>query len=249
MKTDIKSVDGGVAGEIELPAVFDEPYRPDLIKNAVLAIQSTRYQPHGVNPYAGIKTSAESWGSGRGVAQVPRINNGSRVARIPQAVGGRAAHPPKTEKNLVRKMNKQEKKKAIRSAIAATTKEELVIARGHKFEGKVPFVFDDSFESLEQTKDIVKALEQNGLYADVIRSRNSRNIRAGRGKLRGRRYKQSKSLLIVTGDAPLRAARNLAGVDAVSVEELNTEHLAPGTHAGRLTVWTVSAVKKLEELK
>ncbi|MDD4126166.1 MAG: 50S ribosomal protein L4 [Methanomicrobium sp.] len=249
MNTQIKSVDGKVAGDIELPAIFDEPYRPDLIKNAVLALQSTRYQPHGTNPYAGIKTSAHSWGSGRGVAQVPRINNGSRVARIPQAVGGREAHPPKTETNLIRKINKQEKRKAIRSAIAATTMEELVLARGHRFEGAIPFVFEDSFESLEQTKDIVEALKNNGLYADVVRARDSRKVRAGRGKLRGRRYKQRKSLLIVTGERPLRAAQNLAGVDAVSVAELNAEHLAPGTQAGRLTVWTVSAINRLEELK
>jgi len=249
MKAQIKSVDGKVAGEMELPAIFEEMYRPDLIKNAVLALQSTRYQPHGTNPYAGIKTSAESWGSGRGVAQVPRIKNGSRVARIPQAVGGRAAHPPKTETNLVRKINKQEKKKAIRSAIAATTNKELVLARGHKFEGEVPFVFEDSFESLSQTKEIVEALKNIGLYNDVVRARDSRKVRAGRGKLRGRRYKQRKSVLIVTGEAPLRAAKNLAGVDAVSVAELNAEHLAPGTQAGRLTLWTVSAINRLEELK
>ncbi|MGE5831375.1 MAG: 50S ribosomal protein L4, partial [Methanomicrobiales archaeon] len=37
-------------------------------------------------------------------------------------------------------------------------------------------------------------------------------------------------------------------VDAVSVKELNAEHLAPGTHAGRLTVWTAGAVKQLGEL-
>jgi len=249
MKAQIKSVDGKVAGEIELPAMFNEMYRPDLIKNAVLALQSTRYQPHGTHPLAGIRTSAESWGSGRGVAHVPRLKNGSRTARIPQAKGGRAAHPPKKEKLLIRKINKQEKKKAIRSAIAATVNAELVLARGHLFTGDVPFVFEDSFESLEQTKEIVDALTNIGLYDDVVRARDSRKVRAGRGKLRGRRYKQRKSLLIVTGEKPLRAAQNLAGVDAVSVAELNAEHLAPGTQAGRLTLWTVSAINRLEELK
>ncbi len=65
--------------------------------------------------------------------------------------------------------------------------------------------------------------------------------------MRGRRYKQRKSILIVTGSEPLRAARNLAGVDAVTVDQLNTELLAPGTHAGRLTIWTESAIKRLEK--
>jgi len=247
MKAQILSIDGQNAGEMDLPAVFDEFYRPDLIKRAVISNQSTRYQPHGTDPYAGMRTSAASWGSGRGAAQVPRIKNGSRVARIPQAVGGRAAHPPKVEKVLVKKINKQEKRIAIRSAIAATTNPELVLARGHKFEGDVPFVFEDSFEEITRTKDIVSALEAAGLYQDVVRSRDSKKVRAGRGKLRGRRYKQRKSLLVVTSEQPNKAAGNLAGVDAVSVNQLNAELLAPGTHAGRLTVWTVAALKKLED--
>lgn len=246
MKAQISTIDGGSAGEIELPAVFEETYRPDLIKNAVLALQSERYQPHGTDPRAGMRTSAVSWGSGRGVAQVPRLKNGSRVARIPQAVGGRAAHPPKVEKKLVRKINKQEKRLAIRSAIAATMNEELISARGHLFEGTVPVIFEDAFEGLTSAKDIVAALSVAGVYADVERSAASRKVRAGRGKMRGRRYKQRKSLLIVTSETPLRAAVNLAGVDAVAVGELNAELLAPGTQAGRLTVWTAGALKKLE---
>ncbi|MBN1432246.1 MAG: 50S ribosomal protein L4 [Methanomicrobiaceae archaeon] len=248
MKAQIKSIDGKEAGEIELPVIFDEEYRPDLIKRAVISIQSMRYQPHGTNPYAGMKTSAASWGSGRGVAQVPRIKNGSRVARIPQAVGGRAAHPPKVEKILVKKINKQEKRKAMRSAVAATTNEELVLARGHIFEGNVPVIFEDAFEDLKTTKEVSEALRAAGLYEDVVRARNSRKVRAGRGKLRGRRYKQRKSLLIVTGDKQLIAGKNLAGVDIATVEKLNVELLAPGTQAGRLTVWTVSAINKLGEM-
>jgi len=246
MKAQITTIDGGSAGEIELPAVFEEDYRPDLIKNAVLALQSERYQPHGTDPRAGLRTSAVSWGSGRGVAQLPRLKNGSRAARIPQSVGGRAAHPPKVEKKLVRKMNKQEKRLAIRSAIAATLNEELISARGHLFESTVPVVFDDAFEGLSTAKDVVAALSVAGVYADVERSANSRKVRAGRGKMRGRRYKQRKSLLIVTSETPLRAAANLAGVDAVAVDALNAELLAPGTQAGRLTVWTAGALKKLE---
>ncbi len=246
MKAQISTIDGNSAGEIELPAVFEVTYRPDLIKNAVLALQSERYQPHGTNPEAGMRTSAVSWGSGRGEAMVPRLKNGSRAARVPQAVGGRAAHPPKVEKKLVRKINKQEKRLAIRSAIAATVNEELISARGHLFEGSVPVIFDDAFEGLTSAKDVVAALTVAGVYADVERSAESRKVRAGRGKMRGRRYKQRKSVLIVTSDVPLRAAINLAGVDVVAVGQLNAELLAPGTQAGRLTVWTAGALKKLE---
>lgn len=248
MLAELKDLKGEVKKKIRLPAAFDEDFRPDLIKKAVLAIQSTRYQPHGAHPYAGIRTSAHSWGSGRGVSHVPRIKNGSRAARVPQARGGREAHPPKVEKVLIEKVNKKEKRKALLSAIAATTKEDLVRARGHKFEAKLPIVIEEAFEKLERTSDVIAALQATGVYPDVERARASRKVRPGRGKIRGRHYKQRKSLLIVTKGEPLRAARNLAGVDAVSVNELNAEHLAPGTHAGRLTVWTAGAVKKLGEL-
>jgi len=245
---ELKDLKGEVKKKVRLPAAFDEDFRPDLIKKAVLAIQSTRYQPHGAHPYAGIRTSAHSWGSGRGVSHVPRIKNGSRAARVPQARGGREAHPPKVEKVLVEKVNKKEKRKALLSAIAATTDEELVRARGHRFEAKLPVVIEEAFEKLERTSDVIAALQATGVYPDVERARASRKVRPGRGKIRGRHYKQRKSILIVTKGEPLRAARNLAGVDAVSVNELNAEHLAPGTHAGRLTVWTAGAVKKLGDL-
>jgi large subunit ribosomal protein L4e len=248
MKAQVRALDGNVTRGIDLPAVFGEEYRPDLIKKAVLALQSTRYQPHGTDPFAGMRTSAESWGSGRGVAQVPRLKNGSRVARIPQAVGGRAAHPPKVEKILVKRINKQEKRKALRSAIAATCDPELVAARGHLVDGEIPLVLEDAFETITTTAEIIAVLKAINVFADVERAKNSKKVRAGRGKMRGRRYKQRKSVLIVTGETPLRAARNLAGVDAVSVGQLNTELLAPGTHAGRLTIWTEGALKKLEEL-
>jgi LSU ribosomal protein L4P len=114
MKAQIRSIDGGVVEEVELPKVFDAEYRPDLIKKAVLAIQSTRFQPHGPNPFAGIRTSADGWGSGRGVSHVPRIKNGSRAARVPQARGGREAHPPVVEKVLIEKINKKGEEKGVR---------------------------------------------------------------------------------------------------------------------------------------
>lgn len=247
MKAQVRTLTGEIAHEIDLPEIFTEEYRPDLIKRAVLALQSTRFQPHGTNPYAGMRTSAVSWGSGRGVAQVPRLKNGSRVARVPQATGGRAAHPPKVAKILVKDINRKEKQKAFRSAVAASTYQDLARERGHLFEGALPLVFEDRFEEIARTSDVISALSALGVYADVERAKESKKVRAGRGTMRGRRYKQRKSILIVTGNEPLRAARNLAGVDAVTVNQLNTELLAPGTQAGRLTIWTESAIRRLEE--
>lgn len=247
MKAQVRRLTGEIAHELDLPEIFNEEYRPDLIKRAVLALQSTRFQPHGTDPYAGIRTSAESWGSGRGVAQIPRIKSGSRAARVPQAVGGRVAHPPKAAKVLVKRINRKEKQKALRSAIAASISPDLVSSRGHMFEGDLPIVLEDQFEGISRTDDVISALSAIGVYADIERAKAGRKVRAGRGTSRGRRYKRRKSVLIVTGSEPLKAARNLAGVDAVTVDQLNTEMLAPGTHAGRLTVWTESAIKRLED--
>ncbi len=246
MKAQVKTLDGGVTKSIDLPEIFSEAYRPDLIKKAVMALQSTRRQPHGTYPYAGICSSAVGWGSGRGASHVPRLKNGSRAAKVPQAKGGREAHPPKVEKVLIKEINQKEKQKAFRSAVAASINEELVKGRGHLYEGAVPVVLEDKFETLGLTKDVITALTTAGVYNDIVRAKDSKKVRAGRGKMRGRRFKQRKSLLIVTAEKPLLAARNLSGVDVVTVDQLNVEHLAPGMQAGRLTVWTESALVRLE---
>lgn len=129
MKAQVLSLSGSVDHEIELPAVFASEYRPDLIKKAVISIQSHRYQPHGAYVYAGITASAVGWGSGRGASHVPRLKNSSRAAKVPQAKGGREAHPPKVQKVLNRDINRKERRKAINSAIAATICDE--IGRAH----------------------------------------------------------------------------------------------------------------------
>ncbi|MDD1703776.1 MAG: 50S ribosomal protein L4 [Methanoregula sp.] len=246
MKAQVRTLEGGIAKDIELPELFSEEYRPDLIKKAVMALQSTRRQAHGSHPYAGIRSSAVGWGSGRGSSHVPRIRNGSRAAKVPQAKGGREAHPPKVAKILIKEINQKEKQKAFRSAVAASVNAELIKGRGHNFDGPVPVVLEDKFESIDKTTDVISALTAAGVFHDIERAKESRKVRAGRGKMRGRRFKQRKSLLIVTSDSPLRAAGNLAGVDVVTVDQLNVEYLAPGMLAGRLTVWTESAITRLE---
>ena len=245
MKAQILLLDGTVERDIDLPPAFSEEFRPDLIKKAVLALQSTRRQPHGTYPYAGIESSAVGWGSGRGASHVPRIKNGSRAAKVPQAKGGREAHPPVVQKVLLQRINKKEKQKAFNSALAASASEELVRARGHLFSGSIPVVFEDGFEDLIRTTEVISALSAAGVYSDIERSKQSRKVRAGRGKMRGRRYKQRKSILIVTSGKPLKAAKNLAGVDVVTFDQLNTEMLAPGTLPGRLTVFTERALMNL----
>jgi len=249
MRAKVLSLTGEVVEEIELPKVFEEEYRPDIIKRAVLAIQSHRRQPYGPNPLAGVDYAWENWGPGYGYARVPRIKHGSRAVVVPQAVGGRRAHPPKPQKKWAEKINKKEMKKALRSAIAATANIELVRARNHVFEGELPKIVVDDIESIKKTKEVIDVFKAIGVYADIERSKETKRYRAGKGKMRGRRYKMKKSVLLVVSknDGIIKAAKNLPGVDAVLVRNLNVELLAPGCHAGRLTVWSKSAIEYLGE--
>ncbi|WP_254535495.1 50S ribosomal protein L4 [Halomarina litorea] len=243
--TRVHDLDGGEAGDVDLPEVFETPYRPDLIRRAVRAAQANRKQDYGSDPFAGFRTPAESFGSGRGMAHVPRENGQGR--RVPQTVKGRRAHPPKAEKDRTEKVNKKERKLAVRSAIAATADPELVRERGHQFDDELelPLVVSDDFEDLVKTKEVVSLLEELGVYADIERADDGKKVRAGRGTTRGRKYKRPKSILFVTSGEPSKAARNLAGVDVATAREVNAEDLAPGTHAGRLTVFTESALEEV----
>jgi len=247
MKANVIDLSGNASGQVELPPVFEEEYRPDIIKRAVLSAQANRLQTYGPHFYAGMNTSAQSWGPGHGVSRVLRLKNGRKAAGVPMAVGGRRSHAPQPNADYTEKVNKKERRKAIRSAIAATASTGLVEARGHKFTRELPVVAKNDLESLTKTTEVIKFLQAAGLWDDVLRAKLGRNIRAGKGKLRGRKYKGRKSLLIVAGtDAGLgKAARNLPGVDFVTVEKLNAELLAPGTRAGRLTIWTESSLEKL----
>lgn len=256
-KINVYSLEGKVTGEMELPEIFSEEFRPDLIKRAVLSAQSARIQPWGTDPMAGKRTTAESFGAGRGAAMVPRVKGsrhpaGSKGAFVPQATGGRKAHPPRTARIIHEKINKKERRLAIRSAIAATINPELVKARGHRTENvpQIPFVVDDELCAIKKTSETREIFKNLGIMDDVVRAKNGRKIRAGRGKIRGRKYKTPKGPLLVVGEDKgiSLGARNHPGVDVVVVDNINAELLAPGTHPGRLTVYTKSAIEKLGDL-
>src|SRR6056297_2734696 len=187
MNATVHSLDGDGEGDVDLPEVFETPLRTDLIRSAVVAAQANRKQDYGADEYAGLRTPAESFGSGRGMAHVPR--NGGKGRRVPQTVGGRPAHPPKSEKDRSKTINDKERKLAARSAIAATTDAELVADRGHQFEDDLdlPLVVSDEFEDLVKTQEVVDVLEALGIDADIERAEDKK-IKAGQGKTRGRKY-------------------------------------------------------------
>ena len=249
MQATIRDLDGEDDGTLDLPEVFESAYRPDLIKRAVLAAQANRKQDYGADEYAGMRTPAESHGSGRGMAHVPRENGQAR--RVPQAVSGRPAHPPKSEKDRSLNINDKERKQAVRSAVAATADADLVAERGHEFDGDLdlPLIVSDAFEDLVKTQAVVDVLESLGVHADVERADEGRSVRAGQGTTRGRKYQTPRSILFVTSSevGPSKAARNLAGADVATAAEVNAEDLAPGAEGGRLTVFTESAVEEVAD--
>ena len=251
-KVNVYGIDGSSSEKIDLPEVFNTPFRPDMIKKSFNVLSSNKRQPYGAYPHAGTRHSTASVGKGRGMSRVPRLVSGRRAALAPCVVGGRRAHPPKAEKDWKEKINKKEKQLAKKSAFAATADKEIVTKRGHKFNENItlPIIVDDKFENLKKTKDVISALDKIGIYDDVLRSANGKHIRAGKGKTRGRKYKTPKSILIVTlKDDIQKSSRNLSGVEVVKPNNINIEHLAPGGDAGRLTLITKSALKEIGEGK
>ena len=251
MKVPVLNFETEKVEEIELPKVFQTPVRYDVIKKAVISQQSKRFQPQGRDPMAGKRTSAVSQGTGHGTARVPRLKNSSRAAFGVSIVGGHAAFPPKSEKVIVKNINKKEKRFAIKSGIAASAVKELVEKRGHKFteETELPLVVDDELESITKTSEVEQLFSTLGIWSDVVRA-NRNKIRAGRGKMRGRKKKIGKGPLIVVSqdNGIMKAARNLPGVDIIKVNNLNAELLAPGAHPGRLILWGKTAFSSLDEV-
>lgn len=262
MKLPVYGLKGEVTGEISVAHAFSEKVRPDIIRKAVLAEQSRRRQPYGADPLAGHRTSAYYRGErsvewsmmNKEMARMKRITNQGYLnytARfVPQAVKGRKAHPPKAEKNWAQKINRKERWKAIRSAIAASAQKDLVQTRGHRIVDMkgLPVIFEDALQDVKRNKDVITALEAVGLKKELNRLKE-RKIRAGRGTLRGRKYRQKKGpLLIVQNDnGIITASRNIAGLDTVVVSNLSVELLAPGATPGRLCIWTKSAVESIEK--
>lgn len=243
--------------KVELPTVFETTLRPDIIRRAVLAEQSWKRQPKGVSPLAGRLVSVENWGPGRGAARVPRVkgsrtHSAQRTAFVPQAKGGHKAHPPKAEKNIIEKINKKEHLLALKSAIAFTAQKDAVSERGHRFESKMefPIVIESKAESIEKTSDAIKLLSNLGLSLELMRIKIGKKVRAGKGKMRGRKYKVPVGPLIIVKDKEsslIKAGRNILGTEVISINELTTELLAPGTYPGRLTIWTEDAIQSLNE--
>ncbi len=265
---EVYDIDVELGKKVSLPDSFNAEIRTDLVKLAVASARANRRQAYGSNPHggkrkpmSGMKHSVEWWGKGRGVSRIMRRTGQRRGAQNPHTLGGRRAHGPKVEKDWSRKLNRNERRLARNSALAATTNIEMVSGRGHRFAEEIsslPIVLGDYSENGEKidieafnlnggTRKVNAIFEALGLGDDLLRARNGRKIRAGKATMRGRVHKTPKSVLLVVAnkDGLAKAARNLPGVDVVAAKDLSAEHLAPGGDLGRLTVFTKAAVEAL----
>merc|ERR1712235_26058 len=247
----------GSGASIQLPAIFKAPIRPDIVRFVQQQMSLNRRQPYAVSRKAGHQTSAESWGTGRAVARIPRVRGGG-THRSGQAAygnmcrGGRMFAPTKTWRRWHRWINTTQKRYAICSALAASALPALVMSKGHRIEEipEVPLVVDDKVEGYKKTKEAVALLKKLKAWNDIKKVYASQRMRAGKGKVRNRRRIQRKGpCIIFNQDACVtKAFRNIPGITLQNVNKLNLLRLAPGGHVGRFCIWTESAFRKLDEL-
>lgn len=243
--------------DLPLPAVFRAPIRPDIVHSVFTSVNKNKRQAYAVSEKAGHQTSAESWGTGRAVARIPRVGGGG-THRSGQAAfgnmcrGGRMFAPTKTWRKWNVKVNQNEKRYATASAIAASAVPSLVLARGHRVEKvpSIPLVVSDDLQSIQKTKEAVAALKAVGAHSDVIKVVKSKKLRAGKGKYRNRRFTQRRGPLVVYSEdnGVVKAFRNVPGVETANVASLGLLQLAPGAHLGRFVIWTQSAFSKLDQI-
>ena len=262
MKITIYNTKAEKTGTVEVKDLA--PVRPDVIRKAVLALQSSQRQPYGASPEAGLRHSADvsrrrrkyRGSYGKGISRVPRKIHTRRGmqfywkgAEAPGTVGGRRAHAPKAEKVWAKAINKKERRLAITSAIAATFDRDLVTQRGHVVPDTYPLALTADVEQISKTQDALALLDTLG-FSEEIERKAERTIRAGKGTMRGRKYQGGKSLLIVVSEnCPLKdALGNVRGIDVARIDELNASLLAPGTHAGRATIFTDKALQQYHEV-
>ncbi|KAK4755182.1 hypothetical protein SAY87_008939 [Trapa incisa] len=258
----VQALEGEMATDaaitVPLPDVMKGSIRPDIVNFVHANMSKNSRLPYAVSKRAGHQTSAESWGTGRAVSRIPRVPGGG-THRAGQGAfgnmcrGGRMFAPTKIWRRWHRRINVNQKRYAIVSAIAATAIPSLVLARGHRIETvpEMPLVIGDSAEGVEKTPAAIKILKQIGAYADMEKAKDSIGIRPGKGKMRNRRYINRKGPLIVYGTEGAnieKAFRNIPGVEVENVERLSLLKLAPGGHLGRFVIWTKSALEKLDSI-
>lgn len=251
MNVDVLSLEGKKLKSIDLPVQFDEDYRPDIIRRCIHYFWSKKRQPYGAKEGAGMRHSAKlsrrrrayKGSYGHGMSRVPRKTlwrRGTQFgwvgAEAPGTVGGRRAHPPKAYKNWEKKLNKKEREKATRSAISALALNKKII------------VVESKIEDVGKTKVLRNILLKLG-FGQEIKRLEKRKIRAGKGKMRGRKYRNKTGpLIVVSKDCKLmQSAGNILGVEVADVKSLSAISLTRGQDDPRHSIWSDEAIIKLNK--
>lgn len=244
--------------QVTLPYVLTSPIRSDVVNFVHTQINKNKRQAYAVTKTAGMQYSAESWGTGRAVARVPRVSGGG-TSRSGQGAfanmcrGGRMFSPTKVWRRWHRQVNKNQRRYAVCSALAASALTPLVMARGHRVEqvAEIPLVVNQTaFDGIVKTKKAVELLKALHAFEDVQKVKDSHNIRRGKGKMRNRRYVQRRGPLVVYKNegSIVKAFRNIPGIELANVSRLNLLQLAPGGHLGRFIIWTQDAFESLDSV-
>lgn len=255
MKATLYSVDGTQKGAIELPSIFHSHIRPDIVQKYFEA--SKFAQPYSAFYRAGLRQAAagkishkrHDWKGhyGRGIARIARKTMWRRgtqffwiAANVASVRGGRKAHPPRGFV-VDKKINKKETQIAMNSAFAATTSQSL-IAKRYSTIAKTE-EFPKVIESLPTKSKALKETLHKMFKDNFHLVFKNKEVRAGKGKLRGRKYKSNAGVLIITSE---KENKKFKGLDVKTVKEVQVSDLYP---LGRLTVFTHGAIKELETQK
>ncbi len=261
LKSEVLDIKGKKLKEISLPGFFSSSIRSDIV-NKVLESKKTK-QPYSASPTGGKQHSASGriihrrhvWksGYGRGMSRIPRkilSRRGSQFnwvgAEIASTRGGRRAHPPKAISMInTKNINKKEMKAAFVSALSATANKKEVVSKYGSIEDKdlknLPIIVESKIIFLK-TKDLLESLKNilgENVFSKTLRKKK---IKAGKGKMRGNRYKKNAGLLLVTGEDE-KIKTN--AVETKNAKNVSITDLAKGG-LGRLTIYTESAVRDLE---
>jgi large subunit ribosomal protein L4e len=255
MKAQLYSSNGEKKSQIDLPKIFSIRIREDIVKKYYEADKFIH--PYGPFTFAGLRQSASGtishqrhdWKGhyGRGISRAPRKTMWRRGtqffwvgANVPGARGGRQAHPPKGI-GVEKKINKKEIKIAMHSAFAATAHKDLVIRRYSTLSNieHVPFVIEHLPAKTKELNHLIKNIF--GQHANL--AFKNKEARAGKGSMRGRRYKSNAGVLILIGE---NEKVKLSGFDIKNVGDVSIADLWP---LGRLTIFTQNALEELSKEK
>merc|ERR1739846_54670 len=256
-RVNVHNLAGSSLRSVALPKIYNAPVRQDVVNHVHTQVRKNAMMPKGVSEKAGHQTSAESWGTGRAVARIPRVRGGGTHRSGQGAFGNmcRGGHmfgAKKVWKRIHRKTNIREKRYAVVSAIAASGSPGIVMSKGHQINRirELPLVVEDKIESLKKTKDAVQFLKKHKAWPDVVRVYRSKKNRAGKGKMRNRRTVKRRGPIVIyaKNEGVTLAFRNIPGVDTICVDKLNLLRLAPGGRVGRFCIWSEGAFNMLDKL-